>query len=69
MKPEESEQGHRGRPIKAATEPLQKKIEELEKQPVPAGTGSGARFALIDRDGKVIEKATASDARNPMAVS
>jgi hypothetical protein len=56
--------------IKAATEPLTAKITELEKGLAPNNGGtSGARLALVGRDGKELSKAEASDVRNPMAVS
>jgi hypothetical protein len=55
--------------IKAATEPLQKKIEDMEKELAPQnGFTGGARIAVIDRKGNIVEKVAATEARNPMAV-
>ena len=70
MKPEEIKKAIEDG-IKAATEPLTKKIEEMEKGLAPNnGNTGGARVTLIGRDGKEIAKAaSASDAMNPMAVS
>lgn len=56
--------------VTAATEKLTKEFQEKLDKSLASNNGGtgGAHLALVGRDGKVIQKVSASDARNPMAV-